>query len=612
MMKVQSERYLFMDKAKATFKSQVNFLVSGIFFSLLTTLMPGQVKITDGVVLTMDPNSLLELESTSRGLLIPRVAINNLTLPAPLSAPVPAGMLVYSSGGAVPDGFYFWKGSAWEGLKNVLSSIIRTSDTLLTKNVNLIYAKNDITLTLPAVTTADEGLEITVKHTGTYTDLITVVGSSGATIDGDNEINILPKWGKTFVAHNSNWVLKERNRSMEDFLDVGPGATFSTIEEAIEFLNEHMESDKIIRLTSDITYISEPVVIDLPYSLTIEGSSYGSGTIEPASGLAGKPMFRCLSDTYFKMLIFDGTTLAGYATTPGSDAIRFSGSGTYNEIKDTSFEGFFNGIVDSTDAELWVFECDFLTINGTGIILHSPSAGAVVKISETDFTDCVTGVSLSSGTSSEFQLMSGVFTNQAGGTCVHYDPAHYSFELLVITNNSWNYLGNGITGFDFTRSDGRDSNAIIENNAMAINSTPHCKINVINYSGTTTCNNANTWYKANFTTTTTLTTNLYISNNRVTYQPARTMDLVINISGNVQCNNSNRNITIALVKNGITTTRYGESTLRITTSNQPFQYSSIVYIEDVTKNDYFELYCSSANSGDILTFQDIHIYYQAH
>lgn len=84
-------------------------LLSGIFFT-----SQAQVKVTDGADMTLDANSLLELESTNKGLLIPRMAINNLSLPAPLTAPVPTGMLVYSSGGSVTDGFYYWDGSQWK------------------------------------------------------------------------------------------------------------------------------------------------------------------------------------------------------------------------------------------------------------------------------------------------------------------------------------------------------------------------------------------------------------------------------------------------------------------------------------------------------------------
>jgi hypothetical protein len=102
-----------------------------LFYLIITVLsgflvsLSAQVKITDGAVLTLDANSLLELESTNKGFLIPRMAINNLNLPAPLTAPVPAGMLVYSSGGAVNDGFYFWDGTSW---KKFVQSTVQISE----------------------------------------------------------------------------------------------------------------------------------------------------------------------------------------------------------------------------------------------------------------------------------------------------------------------------------------------------------------------------------------------------------------------------------------------------------------------------------------------------
>ena len=70
-------------------------------------------------------------------------------------------------------------------------------------------------------------------------------------------------------------------------------------------------------------------------------------------------------------------------------------------------------------------------------------------------------------------------------------------------------------------------------------------------------------------------------------------------------NNINRVITIAIVKNGVTTTRYGETAIRITVANQPYQFSTVIYLEDVAKDDFLELYCSTVNSNDILNFQDI-------
>ena len=70
-------------------------------------------------------------------------------------------------------------------------------------------------------------------------------------------------------------------------------------------------------------------------------------------------------------------------------------------------------------------------------------------------------------------------------------------------------------------------------------------------------------------------------------------------------NNSNVRITIAIVKNGVTGTRYGETDLRIVTANQPFQFSTVIYIPDMAKNDYLELFVTSSQNGDIVRFQDV-------
>jgi hypothetical protein len=79
----------------------------------------------------------------------------------------------------------------------------------------------------------------------------------------------------------------------------------------------------------------------------------------------------------------------------------------------------------------------------------------------------------------------------------------------------------------------------------------------------------------------------------------------MNVTGNISCDNSNRNITIAIVKNGVATTQYGPITIRNTTANGYFPFSTVVYLQDVAPNDYFEIYISSANNGDVVTLSDI-------
>lgn len=85
-----------------------------VCFGLLSagvSLYP-QVKIGDNPS-TLNSNSLLELESTNKGFLVPRINLSGLTNVAPLTAPVPIGMTVYNIGTAIPTGYYFWDGTRW-------------------------------------------------------------------------------------------------------------------------------------------------------------------------------------------------------------------------------------------------------------------------------------------------------------------------------------------------------------------------------------------------------------------------------------------------------------------------------------------------------------------
>jgi len=77
------------------------------------------------------------------------------------------------------------------------------------------------------------------------------------------------------------------------------------------------------------------------------------------------------------------------------------------------------------------------------------------------------------------------------------------------------------------------------------------------------------------------------------------------ISGNLSVNNSSRTTSLGLVKNGVTTTRYGETTLRTSSSGTASQFSTVIYVQNISPGDYFEVFCSSTNSGDIITMLDI-------
>jgi hypothetical protein len=587
-------------------KNPIIALACVLFMLTNTRSVSAQVKIGNNPN-TIDANSLLELESTNKGFLPPRMALNDVTVVSPLTGTVPAGMMVYSSGGALPDGYYYWTGSAWKliaiGEQNI---VIKSASAALNKSETVVLSSNDITITLPVVTAADNGLTITVKNIGAHTDLVLVKGSGSATIDGKDSAKLTRWFGKSFIAYNGNWIKKEQEKAADNLLDVSPEGSWTTIGEAIEFLDEHMSGPSVIRLSGGSFEIDATQVIDLDYPLTIQGLSYSKASIEAAAGLSG-PMFRCVTETYFKMLAFDATTLAGYSNTSGNDAIQLEGSGEYYEIKDCNFTGFNKTIVLESNVQLWLFETDVNDAVAAGVeISAGATSGVSLKTSETDFINCAKGINLLSGSEAIISVLNCGFYNTAGQTGVNYVPATFiDFTSMFITNNSWNNLGSFFTGFDFSRSDGRDANTFIQNNAGDGDKNPTCRINVTNNSTVTTVTTNGTWYKAVWTNTSSITTKWTIADNKITYQPANRRDAFAIITGNIAVNSSNRTISIGLVKNGNSAVKIGETDLRITAANQPYQFSTVVYLSDIAEGDYFELFCTSSSSNDEVTFRDI-------
>jgi hypothetical protein len=578
------------------------------YLLLLTSLsLTAQVKIGNNPG-TINANSLLELESTNKGFLPPRVALNNASLIAPLTGTVPSGMLVYSSGGTLADGYYYWNGTSWRLVAtSELNAVAKTASTTLTKIETFVLASNDITLTLPAITASDNGLAISVKSIGSHTDLVTVVGNGSATIDENSSSELTRNVSHTFVAYAGNWVIKGKGRSAKNLLDVGSQSSWSSLKEVVEFLDAHMTTPVVVRLGEETYDVSETININLPYPVTFQGLSFGNTTIAAASGLSGKPMFRCVSDCYFKMLQFDATSLSGYGTSAGEDAVRLVGTGTYNEIKDCTFERFYNTILDSTNAELWLFECDISNARRNGILIHGNVAGVKVRVSETDFIHCARGINMDKGSDATISLISGTYENiNSTDSAIIYNPdAFTNVSAVSITGNSWNNIGKFIEGFNFTLTSKRDANVIIESNAGIGDKNPTCNINVLNNISTTAISSGNSWYKGNWTNTSSNTCKWTVENNKITYQPTNKRNGWFTISGNVQCNNSNRTVSIGIVKNGNSAVRYGETTLRITTGAQPFQFSTVVNVADIGPNDFFELYVTSNTSNDVITFQDI-------
>ncbi len=565
-----------------------------------------------------DASAALDIKSASKGLLIPRVALTSTSSNEPVGSGIATSLMVYNTATVndVTPGYYYWNGSSWVQLNapvtgsQYLNVVLKTSSGPIVKTETMVIASGDITLTLPAVTGADNGLQITVVNAGIYKDLVVLKGAApGVTIHTLDSVIFFRGNSKTFVAVDGNWAKKDHTTMQDNVFDISQKSSWNTVAEAIAFLKAHMAGPSIIRLGGGTYEIDTTLTIDLPYPLTIEGVSYGEANIQGTAGLSGHEMFNCLTECYFKML-----NIYAYDNTAGSDAIHLSGSEEYYEVKDCYIFGFNKGIRIVSNCETWFFEADFEDISANGIELadqSGSSTGPVLKISEVDFTNCGKGINLVKGKNGAVSVQNCTFYNgSAGQTGILYTPGTGNFETfssIFITNCSWNNTGTFMSGFDFTRSDARDANAFIMNNPGMENKNPHVKINVINNSSTTSCPSNGYYYKASFTNTSSYTCKWTVADNRITYQPLNKCDVVMTLTGNIMCNNSGRNLTVGVVRNGAYGP-YGAITVRGIQASSYMSFSTVIYLEDVAKDDYFEIYVNSSGNNDLVTLSDINWY----
>jgi hypothetical protein len=174
------------------------FLTLALAIGLTAT---AQVKVGDNVT-TLNASSILELESTSKGLLFPRVALTGTTAFAPLAAHV-AGMTVYNTAtaGDVTPGLYTNSGTAWVKLGGStptyqnISGGVETFTGPGTTSDNTYFVLFTGTANATVVTpTAASGKTIQVRN----------IGSGALTFAGQS---VNPGKGRTFVCDGTTWYI---------------------------------------------------------------------------------------------------------------------------------------------------------------------------------------------------------------------------------------------------------------------------------------------------------------------------------------------------------------------------------------------------------------------
>jgi len=143
-----------------------------------------------------DQSAILDITATDKGLLIPRVSLNDHTTPAPVTNPA-VGLLIYNANGTEPHGFWYWDGTQWVQVGSGSSS---------TGGGTLDDAYDFGGGGAGRIITADSGsVEINMPANATNYDALLVTAANGSTSNPSTGIHIINSaTGGSIYAENTN------------------------------------------------------------------------------------------------------------------------------------------------------------------------------------------------------------------------------------------------------------------------------------------------------------------------------------------------------------------------------------------------------------------------
>jgi trimeric autotransporter adhesin len=200
-----------------------------VFFLIISIKSNGQTGVsinTDGT----DPHesSILDIKSNDKGLLIPRVDINDLSTAIPITNPA-VGLLVFSTN-VTNNGFYYWSGASWVKIStgNNLSANL-TSGRILIGDINdeaqAVAVSGDATITNAGVLTIENDAIISSKLANAAVTNNKIADNS---VDG-TKINLTGNTNGDLMYYNgTDWVRLASGANGEVLKIVGGTPVWST------------------------------------------------------------------------------------------------------------------------------------------------------------------------------------------------------------------------------------------------------------------------------------------------------------------------------------------------------------------------------------------------
>lgn len=378
-------------------------------------------------------------------------------------------------------------------------------------------------------------------------------------------------------------------------VDPAGSTDYATIASAITYLGTLSTTDGwIIRLSGGDHEVTDTVIIDLTMPIMIMGSGSNNTNICAATGLLNKNMFVIRSDTDFERVYFQGSTLPGWKAGTEASFVKLDTDGVYCELQNFWMEGANKGVEITASAEIYSFnyeiaDCDY------GCDINAAGKNPDIDFEVGNMTNCTTSFNFAAAASGKVYISSLRFLNEVGNTCVVYNGTNFVYDTLTFNGCEWNQVGTSQTGFDFTIA--RDADIEISGNIGYPDMTPIANISCVN-NGSDTVVSSSTWTKATFTNTSSTAIKFGIADNRFTYLPTMSRNLMFLISGSLTVASTGiYTILYGIVKNGNTTPIYGQQTVTCDQNSRRFTFSDNVTINNVAQNDYFEFWIQNSGSG---------------
>ncbi|OAB77314.1 hypothetical protein [Cochleicola gelatinilyticus] len=153
--------------------------------------------------ITPSADAILDIESSDKGMLVPRVAIPNLNSIAPITGGSSESLLVYNTNATTGKGFYYWSGSQWVSLRTAEKNIYTDNGSL---NSNREVSQNANTLQF----TGNVGRNaLTIKRTSNTTEAGLAFRNSGNFYDASIYMEANPGSGLVIATGTNQGIVDD-------------------------------------------------------------------------------------------------------------------------------------------------------------------------------------------------------------------------------------------------------------------------------------------------------------------------------------------------------------------------------------------------------------------